>query len=748
MKGFEPVWYTIPLFAGLRPVSMYHKEQEYHNRQEEHREKKPDGTHKGQDFQERQDLKIQNLHVLARADYPAQRGERYHIRISADDYYKLYINGIFAAQGPAPGYPENYYYNEIDITDYLQPGRNIIAVHLYYQGLVNRVWNSGDLRFGVGAQIGSRERQEWEDLCWRYRISEAYSGETTGYETQFLENFDGKLWDREWNSRKFDDTLWEPMVPAPWADYTFEEPAVPVLQVYQKEPERLVRLQDGSWFVDMGCEVTGGLCIRARGESDSVLFIRCGEELEADGTVRYRMRCGCSYEETWRTGNGICVLEPYDYKAFRYASIIPEGPVEVLDVYAQVRHYPFEEEKCILKCSDHRIEQIFGICKNGIKYGTQEGYLDCPSREKGQYLGDAVVSSHAHVWLTGSTELLRKCIRQFALTGRICPGLMGVAPGSFMQEIADFSLMWPELLLLDYQFTGDRMFLGRYYPVAKAMVEYFERYAGEDGLLYDVSGKWNLVDWPENLRDGYDFVLSRPAVAPGCHNVINALYYGAVKNLGKIEALLELPVTGDTEKLKQSYIRAFYREEQKLFADSVTSGHCALHSNAYALYFGLAPEEAVRSIGDFLVKKGFCCGVMMSYFVLKALAGAGRYQDVYHLLVNESRHGWMNMIREGATTCWEVWGKDQKWNTSLCHPWASAPVIIIIEELAGIIPDPDAEEGYRIETHLPEELTEFFLKVPFHGKSVTVIKDRNVNPRTYIFGDACEAGMKVLTETE
>lgn len=74
------------------------------------------------------------------------------------------------------------------------------------------------------------------------------------------------------------------------------------------------------------------------------------------------------------------------------------------------------------------------------------------------------------------------------------------------------------------------------------------------------------------------------------------------------------------------------------------------------------------------------------------MAGIGPFQDVYRLLVNESEHGWVNMIREGATTCWEAWGKDQKWITSLCHPWASAPISVIIEELAGFVSDPDKRE--------------------------------------------------------
>ena len=50
---------------------------------------------------------------------------------------------------------------------------------------------------------------------------------------------------------------------------------------------------------------------------------------------------------------------------------------------------------------------------------------------------------------------------------------------------------------------------------------------------------------------------------------------------------------------------------------------------------------------------------MTGYFYLKALAAAGRYEDEYRMLVNGSEHGWVNMLREGATACWEAWGKDQ-----------------------------------------------------------------------------------------
>lgn len=686
INKFEPEWYTIPEFARSIPINPYHKEGE-------------PGLETGSG--------LKNLHVLVRGEVCIEdkKNSQIILRITADDYYKVWVNGSFAGQGPAPAYPEAYYYNQIDITSMIRPGKNLIAVHIYYQGLQNRVWNSGDGRFALAGDIGVIREQSEKILkpLWKYKRSYAYSGEVTGYDTQFLENFDSRLWEETWKEAE-EESLKEPwpyMVKAEWADYQLRLQPSKMLEVYEISPLRIERREKNVWFIDAGREIAGGLVIKARGRPGQKMIVRCGEELKEDGSVRYEMRCGCKYEEIWTLDDGVCKLEPYDYKGFRYCCLQGEEGIELLDVKISIRHYPFDDTLCTIQTEDERLKQIFELCKNTIKYGTQEAYLDCPTREKGQYLGDALISARAHIWLSGSVEMLRKCISQFAQTAAICPGLMAVAPGSYMQEIADFSLLYGEFLLMDYQFTGDKEYLAEYYPAAKGVVSYFRKFEKENGLLYQVGEKWNLVDWPENLRDHYDFILSRPVVEPGYHNVVNALYAGSVKTLAQIERILGYPPSCSWENLKNAYVEMFYRPEKKLFADSAYSDHTAVHSNLYPLYFGFVPDEAIENVVSFLRKKGLCCGVMTSYFLLKGLGRAGYYEDMYALLVNDSEHGWMNMIREGATTCLEAWGKDQKWNTSFCHPWGTAPISIIIEELCGIVLDRKEEDGYRQEPHLP-----------------------------------------------
>ncbi|ACT03635.1 family 78 glycoside hydrolase catalytic domain [Paenibacillus sp. JDR-2] len=707
MSNWQASWITDSEFADLHPISMLHKE---------------DAAFTDGEYSHPQHL--MNRHVYFRKSFILNHQPRQALlNISADDYYKLYVNGIFVGQGPAQSYHFHYKYNEWDVSEYLDSGHNTIAIHVYYQGLLNRAYNSGDLRMGVIAELyDGRNLLLSTDNTWRFhRAGQFVSSDMTGYDTQFLENIDQRFQIAGWQTPEFPDQKWEYAAEKRYADYLLFPQATPSVSVYRKAPSFVHQLAEGHYLIDFGHELTGQFELKALGEAGQAIELRYGEELEPDGqSVKFDMRCNCRYIETWTLSGREDTLEQFEYKAFRYIEVI--GPPDALypDSFAAiVRHYPLDDTACQFKSEDPLLQQIWEICKLGVQLCAQENFVDCPSREKGQYLGDNTVMGHTHMYISGDLRLFKKAIHDFALSAQACPGLLAVAPGHYMQEIADFSLQWPMQLLNYYRHSADMEFLAKMHPVAEGIVTYFKRYSREDGLLENVKDKWNLVDWPDNLRDGYDFPLTRP-VGDGCHNVINALYYGSIQAVQEIRDILKIAYKDELPRLKQTFMASFYRADKMLFADAAESSHTSLHANIFPLLFDIAPADAIDSIVDLIMQKRMSCGVYMSYFLLKALARHGRNRLVYDLITGEDERSWANMVREGATSCFEAWGKEQKWNTSLCHGWASAPIPVLIEDIIGISPLEPGWTAIKFTPSIPEGMKDFQLRFRTAVGEVTV----------------------------
>ncbi len=672
---FQGKWIQPQEGRGLCPLPLFHREND------------PCPTPESAHPEE-----LKNLHMLTRGRFfLTGKEERVFLRLTADDYYKLKVNGEFVAQGPVPGYYFCYYWNELDVTPWVQPGENRLELDVYYQGLINRVWNSGDLRMGMVCDVVADGKViACTDESWEYTLDERYvSRRTVGYDTQYLEDVDCRTQNRSYRK------VW--VNPSP--DYTFSPTPQPVLQWYVREPKIEEQLDPQTTFYDFGQELTGHLIIEAEGEPGETITILCGEETEdSPEKTRWQMRCGCDYRETVTLSGEVCHIEQYDYKAFRYVTLVASQGAKVRKLQVRVRHWPFDDTACILHTSDSVLQEVFQLCKNGVKFGAQEVLVDCPSREKGQYAGDMTITTASHYWLTGDISLLKKAMENQMQSAVIDPGLMAVTPGSLMQEIADYSLQFPILVRRYWDITNDREFTQKALAAAESMLDSFRPYARPDGLLEAVTGKWNLVDWPDNLRDGYDFPLTKP-VGPGCHNVINAFYVNAVKVTEELEKELGLPCKEEFPALRDAFQQAFYDPKTRLYRDSEGSTHASLHANAIPAYAGIVPEEGRETVAAFLKEKGLCCGVYMAWFLLKGLCRLGHWEDAYQLIVSTGEHSWYNMVREGGTTCFEAWGKEQKWNTSLCHPWASGPISVLMEDILGLRPD-----GSLGESHAPEDL--------------------------------------------
>ncbi|MEK7416013.1 MAG: family 78 glycoside hydrolase catalytic domain [Planctomycetota bacterium] len=646
------------------------------------------------------------------------------LRLTADDWYRLWINGRLVGEGPAPGYHYRYFVNDWDVSSFLRTGTNVVAVHVYYQGLVNRVWNSGDYRQGLIAELESDNTVVLaSNGQWRQRICPAYAAlATIGYQTQIMERFDNRHALRGWNATGYDDADWNLASEHPTHDYTFVPQPTPTLSRYPVIPMQLEQRADGIVFVDFGREIVGGVSMRGRGPAGATVEVRCGEELHSNGAVRYAMRCNCTYREEWiLSGRDDDELDQVDYKAFRYLEVVvpPGAEIDLASIRVIARHYPLADDRWAWSSDVPALDAIVALCVNTLRQGAQDSILDCPTREKGQYLGDLTISGQAHLYVSGDLRLTRKCLEDFAASAAFAPGLMAVAPGSFMQEIADFSLQWPGQILRYWRHSGDVEGCRALLTTAEGMLHYFARYRRSDGLIADVVDTWNLVDWPDNARDGYDFPLTNPPT-PGMHAVINAFYIRALTDFADLARELGRPSVVYPAPVAAAFRAAFYRPASQLFVDTATSEHQSLHTNVLALYAGIAPPESIPAIVALIRSKGLACGVYMAYFVLKALARAGAHDLIWDLVLGDGPHSWRNMLREGATACFEAWGKDQKWNTSLCHPWACAPIPVLIEDLVGLSPAQPGWKTIRFAPRIPQQLGAFTLRLTVASGEVLV----------------------------
>ncbi|MEE1050376.1 MAG: family 78 glycoside hydrolase catalytic domain, partial [Clostridia bacterium] len=432
---FKSSWITTKDFENLKPINVFYKQ--YVDR-------------------DMKETSFENYHVHFVKEFDVDKIGDYEIMISADDYYKLYINGEFVCQGPAPGYFDSYNYNRVDISKFLKAGKNIIAVHVFYQGLINRVWNSGDDRMGLIADIfRGGEFVFGTDETWFYELATEYSGDTTPYFTQFREDIDFRKKNASWKTDVNSGNYKNAEI-SKFGDWKFKENPVPTVVGYVVKPIKVEKRNGNTYFYDFGNEITGQIYFKAKGELGQTVTVKCGEELCDDGSVRCEMRCNCNYYDICTLSGAEDEFEFYDYKGFRYAQIEWEGelPFNPDEVCALVRHHKFRE-KTVIKSDMPYLEEIWGICKNALKYSVQEAYLDCPTREKGQYSGDFTTSGFAPLYLTGDAEMYKKTLFDFAYSAKVCKGLMAVAPGSVMQEIAEFSLEYPLQVLTYYKITKD-----------------------------------------------------------------------------------------------------------------------------------------------------------------------------------------------------------------------------------------------------------------------------------------------------
>lgn len=611
-----------------------------------------------------------NSHILFRRRFFVEKTPREaRLYITADDYFKLYINGRFVTQGPTAAYHANYGYLTVDVGDYLCQGENLIAVHTYYQGLVNRVWQSGDFRHGLLCDLVlDGEVLLSSDESFLVHRHTAYSEMgTVGYKTQFLERYDSRAPEVGFEQLAFDDSTWENARLRTVADWTVvPQPTSPL--VFERIAPTAIRREGNRITYDFGSIYVGYLSARAKGRAGEVVEIRSAQETDDEGRVRFDLRANCRYEEEWILSGGEDVLSQFDYKAFRYVELTVSEATELSDVHLVARHYPFVLRREMKKeyRDDPALVRIWDLCVHSQRYGAQEMVLDCMEREKGIYVGDGCYSALVHLLLTGDDSIARKLIDDAFFSSFITDGLVTCVDCSYMQEIADYPLILVDFVLWHYRLVGDREYLAQNYPKICRLLEAYRRDYERDGLLSHLD-KWCVVEWPANYRDGYAVDITEGKVCEEAHVSINAYYLQAIRTANRIAGILGVEKYRDEQPLIEAFRAAFYDAEQHLFCDGVEHRHVSYIGNLFPFGFCLEDDPVFEEkMLAWIAERGVSSTLLFATVpLLLGLLRRGHGDRIRACLLEEG--AWLRMLREGATTTFEGWGKDCKWNPSLFH---------------------------------------------------------------------------------
>ncbi|MFI1093861.1 family 78 glycoside hydrolase catalytic domain [Streptomyces sp. NPDC020917] len=649
-------------------------------------------------------------YTLARKEFTtgASQVVRARLYLSAYQQYQAYINGKLVDRGPAYAYTDEGYYQATDVTqDVKAGGANAIGVlyHWYGPGQGRPSDESGMLaRLVVDHADGSQEvvlsdgtwqvtRGPW--LTQSYRNSDG---------RDYRESVDGRLAQAQegWTSPGFDDSSWQaPQVVGvhPSGVFTHLQAQQIRLDYQTVHPVKVTTLADGSAVADFGRIIPAMPRLTfAQGVSGRTVSLNAGYLLAADGSVSTsnhdNQSTNLSYSYTEH--DGAQTFQAYTYEGFRYLQISGAGePLDASSIAAVVQHVAEDPDRAAtFTSSDPTLNQVDDLLQRSALYDTQEQFLDTPTREKGQFLGDSVDISRALMAGSGDRNQTAKAIKEFAESQkRYWPDgrLNAVYPnGDGKRDIPDYTEMYPGWVWDYYLNSGDRSLVADTYQVSLNVADYVRRYIDPaTGLVTKLAGGSGsyangIIDWPN--RYGYD-------TATTARTTVNILAVDVLRSTAKQAEVIGRPqaeidaLRADADKLSAAITSKLRRADgiytDGLEADGSQSAHASQIANAYALAFGIAPDDTVGDIAEYIAQLKLQMSPMTANWLLTALHAAGRDDQVLARLTDATSLGWANILAQGGTFTWESWEAPQT-GDSLSHGWGATALVDLQQAMLGV----------------------------------------------------------------
>lgn len=628
----------------------------------------------------------------------------------------LFVNGEYADESrvldPAQTNYEQYaLYSAIDVTRLVRTGSNCIGVMLY-DGWYNQNTVFADFSYGkpmlramlvIEYANGSRDVIP-TDETWQWKAgpvvkANIYSGEI----------YDARLEVKDWCVPGSSSDGWNSAVRND-SDIELRSQVMPPMRTKDVlDAVKLWKTARGTWIYDFGRNSTSNIRLDVQLPAGTHLVVRTAEEKYPDGDSLDFRSTGSAVvpiqtEEYYCKGSGREVWMPRGtFHGFRYAelsvsdpSVIPdEDWLKAVNVHSDIPVIGSFE------CSNPQLNRLHELAFRTLQGGLVGVPVDCPTREKCGWLGDA----HSYIKMemmnfdvenflfkymddieSGAAPELKNTLFHlrknaiFYYTDKPSGIPFMIAPGKRLCGVAspDWGTAVVQLPWHLYLYEGSRLALEKYYPFMKQWTDHITSTA-VGHIVYEGLGDWcppagndTPVEFTSTAFHYYDLSIMEQVA----------------KVLGKNDD--EKAFREEKDAVKEAVIAKFYNPVLKSY-DTQTA-------TAMALDFGLCPEgdekaAAAAIVSELRFSDSFLnTGIFGISRIGSALCRNGQADAALNIFTKKGEHSFEWMWKKyDATTLWETLpvsdaSAKAAQAASHCHPMQSGYDRWFYEDLAGIRP--------------------------------------------------------------
>ena len=621
-----------------------------------------------------------NLWVCYRASFTlGPESQVVPARIAVDTKYWLWINGALVVRegglkrGPSP---EGTYYDSIDLSTYLRPGSNSIAILQWYlgkDGFSHRDSSRAAALFEMRAgntPIGS-------GLTWRARVHPAFSTcPVPAPNFRLAESnilYDARNELPRWTQPNYDDSGWPLAMDlgrpgsSPWGSLVPRP--IPNWKSVDLEAFAQVEVKDGCLVATLPFNQRFTLWMDLEAPAGCALDLETDTAfIGTESTVRagYITREGRQQFETfgWMSGHELRITLPPGVHIFSLKFRSHAYQTGVLGTF---------------RCSDPFLTQLWEKAVRTLQIDMADSWMDCPDRERAPWPGDSTIAAGQapYVMDARSGLLARKGLVELSRWAREDEVLYGPVPsGNWrselpLQTLAAIGRYGP---MTYFTHTNDKALLQEIYPAVKAyLLDVWN--LDDGGLVIHRTGDWDWGDWGDNvdlpLLDNTWYLIAVDAAAE------------MASLLGRSEDIPAFQARGAA--IRAAFNQAFW--DGHAYRSLGHAGDPDERGNAMAVLAGLNRPEQTADLVAILTRVQHSSPYMEKY-VLEALCQLGSHGKALDRISQRYRP----MVDSANSTLFEVFPADG----SPDHVWSGGVLTVLAQDILGLRPTSPGWNSFEV----------------------------------------------------